>query len=403
MKTGNPILDKALQAQKGIGEIEIVKASFYENPISYGELKGIKPHLVNYDHINFLLKDYEAAYNHWNKAIGILKKIGDPSKDHYQHQLDKLEEQMFWLHEKGTETRYLNGMIKDMVIYRSGNYEAAPGAQQKINEVYSLGSGWYKLFVEKIEQVFISALYHIPLKDTRPLVEKLSPIINQFQPKQVELFANGINDHVKPGINLLALEINILMQLSSDTLQQYFTNEEDEAMLRELRVQLEQARQELENKNTDLATKDAQLHDKDVIIEDLNNTIHDLQQAQGNDIRVVDLTHRLEIVTIQKETAERTVIDRDREITRLVDAVTGLRDDKHSLQQDKNDLRDDKQALTIEKTALVQEKIKLTGDIATFVSEIEEKDHRIEELSTQCQDYVGIMGACQQCMEAIQH
>jgi len=490
MKTGNSILDKALQAQKGVGEVEVVKAPFYESPISYGALVNNTVYSsISYTYINVLLKDIEAAYNNWNKAIGILEKIADLSKDYNKQKLDGLKEQMYWLNDHGKQARGLDGMIKDAIIFKTGNYEDSPGAQQRINQVYDRYNQSYKSTVSKIEKAFVSAIYSLPLKDTRPLIEKLSPIINQFQPEQATLFTKGIKNHVKPEINLMGLEINILMQQPSDILQSYFTepNQEEEAMLQELMKQLELMKQEqikitkalgdkdkiiadkdqaladkdqaladkdqaladkdqaladkdhiIENQNeqiveltngvstrdatinhlnNELSIKDETINTKDEIINNLNNdlvnknsqinalniTIHELQEANTNDPRVNDLTHRLEIVSIQKEGLERTVSDRNVEIARFLEDIKELRDDKVELQQDKLELRTRNNELKTEKYALQQEKDKLAVVVDNLSTKIGGKKLFIDQVKVHYDEYETLMLGCDKCSQHVHH
>lgn len=353
MKTGNEILDKALQAQKGIGELEVVKSLFYENPISYGELKNNTIYsLINYTYINVLLKDIEAAYNNWNKAIGILEKIVDFSKDYYRQKLDGLKEQMYWLNDHGKQARGLDGMIKDAIIFKTGNYEDSPNAQQRINQVCERYSLKLKSTVEQIEKRFLDIIYGNKSKDTRPLVEKLKPVIDQFQPEQAELFINGLKTHVKPEINLIALEINILMQQPTNILQLYFTepNDEEQRMIEELKAQLEKMHLKFEEQNREKTQALEQVAERDRIIEEQKNIIS--EQKMEN----LELTAKLEQKILENEDLVLKLQSSETKLIPLQERIAELKAENKELKDDKTELREDKKILIEDKKILQEEK-----------------------------------------------
>jgi len=178
-------------------------------------------------------------------------------------------------------------------------------------------------------------------------------------------------------------------------------DEEDAEMLKELRAQLEQM---INQMNTITTERDTANHERDTQIDNLNNTIHDLQEAHVDQTpQINDLTHRLEIVSVQKEGLETRLADRNIEINRLTENIDDLRQSVSDSRQEKLELRGANKNLNDEKSSLKQINDLLEGRIDNLSVKVEGKNNFIHKVKGYYDEHIELMGACQNCNQYNQH
>ena len=361
MKSGNSMMDYAQALAENV--LPTVQQGFAQ---VYASLLGLAAPRLNYSYLTQLIKDIEAPYNSWNKSIKILEDIADiePTKlKEYKQNLQKI-------YDFGQDVCRLSGInIKEL--------ESSPNAQARLNELYTTYREGFLQLVSPMQQAYDDILEVTTIKDQRPIIEKYVPYIEMMVPEDRPMFIQSIEDNLRAGKNPVALELAYLTQIPQNVYRAIYplrdqppvstssnrggnegaegsedsetesdennpeqrtspvnqsnqanTNPEEEAMIQELKAQLEKITRERDQAVTERNEAFEQVAQREQAIMLLNNSIPQAAQLQR---QIEENGRNLNAATQERDEAASQVESRDRIIEEKEQIISGQQEQIENL------------------------------------------------------------------------